>query len=79
MFLDIGDKMNKKKIIIMVIVLAIGSIIAVVAINAVRYYDIINEPRLNLTKVQEHLDKGGSLDDPVTSELFEKNKGELIK
>jgi hypothetical protein len=63
--------MTKKKIIILAIVLAIVSIITVVAINAIIIYNnILNEPRLNVTKVQEYLNKGGSLDDPVNPNMF---------
>jgi hypothetical protein len=67
--------MTKKKIIILVIVLAIGSIILITVINAIRIYnDVRDGPSLNITKVQEYLNAGGSLDDPVTPELYEKLK-----
>jgi hypothetical protein len=64
--------MNKKKIIAIICIAVVGIFAIFLAIDVAHYENILSEPRINLTKIQEHLDKGGSLNDPVTPELFEK-------
>jgi hypothetical protein len=66
--------MSKKKLVIIIVVSVIAGILIPLAIQVYHYGNMINEPRLNLTKIQERLDNGGSLDDPVTPDLYEPNK-----
>lgn len=66
--------MSKKKIVMIIVVSVIAGILIPLAIQVYHYGKLINEPSLNLTKIQEHLDKGGSLDDPVTPDLYESKK-----
>jgi len=63
--------MSKKKLVIIVVVSVIAGLLIPLAIQVNHYSNMINEPRLNLTKVQEHIDKGGSLNDTVTPDLYE--------
>lgn len=64
--------MSRKRLVLIVVVSVIAGFFIPLAIQVNHYTNMMNEPKLNLTKVQEHLDKGGSLDDTVTPELFEK-------
>ena len=67
-------EMNKKKFIMIVVVSIIAGFSIPLAIQVFHYSNILDEPRLNLTKVQEHLDRSGSLDDPIALDLYESKK-----
>jgi hypothetical protein len=68
------NRMSKKKIIAITCIPVVGIIAISLAIKVVEYTNILNEPRLNLTKIQEHLDNGGSLNDPMTPDMYEKKQ-----
>lgn len=63
--------MSKKKTIAIICIAVVGIFGIYLAIQVNHYTNIMNEPKLNLTKIQEHLDKGGSLDDPITPDMYE--------
>jgi hypothetical protein len=48
--------MSKKKLVIIVIVSVIAGFLVTLGIQVYHYSNIINQPRLNLTKIQERLD-----------------------
>lgn len=66
--------MSKKKLVMIIAVSVIAGILIPLAIQVYHYSNLLDEPRLNLTKVQELLDKGGSLDDTITPELYQSEK-----
>ena len=63
--------MSKKKTIAIICIAVVAIFAVSLSIKVAEYSNTINNSpnKLNLTKVKEHLDKGGSLDDPVTPDM----------
>jgi hypothetical protein len=61
--------MNRKNKILTVVVIVALAFIGAILISAGKIYNDNLEPRLNLTKIREHILQGGSLNDSVTPDM----------
>jgi hypothetical protein len=65
--------MTKKRLVIIIVIALVVGFMTPILIQAYHYTVSINEHKLNITKIQEHLNNGGSLDDPMAPDYYEKN------